>query len=145
MKCPHHPHDLEFQAVENHRGHVCPECRGIWLTAANLHCIGETRRHDPAGTRQELERTQPRLSTLRCPLDNRLLLSARLGALPVEWCPACAGIWFDRMELQQFMQSLAAANPPPAKGASRVDKAEAAVDAVDVLEALGDILTGLLS
>lgn len=143
MQCPHHPEQLEFRAVENHRGHVCPSCQGIWLSSANLSRIGDQVDFDHRAWLQGFGRPVLTPCHLRCPFDQRLLVPVTSGGLQLDWCPACQGVWFDRGELCRMMNALSARPVSDAKETPAGEKLELFGEMAEAVETVLEILVRL--
>lgn len=121
--CPHHGGVLSrFQF----RGHVlwrCLRCAGVWLPGVLVEAVAGHKPHWPV-------RAAAAASTLRCPEDGRALQVVRAGAVELDWCAHCHGVWLDQGELAAIATERA--RPTKARaddGHPLADLAEEGVDA----------------
>lgn len=90
----------------------CPDCRGVWLDAGELEQIEETiendrseqlkRPADTVGRSFEMAR-QRSLPDIDCPKCGQRMAKKEChyaSGVLVDQCPACAGYWLDRGELE---------------------------------------------
>ena len=51
---------------------------------------------------------------MKCPIDGSdLVMAERQGAIEIDYCPKCRGIWLDRGELDKIVERSEAPSPPP--------------------------------
>jgi Zn-finger nucleic acid-binding protein len=120
--CPHHGGVLSrFQF----RGHVlwrCLRCAGVWLPGPLVAAVAGSKPNWPA-------RAAAAASTLRCPEDGRALQVVRAGAVELDWCAHCHGVWLDQGELAAIATQQAAHAKPADDARPLADLAEEGVDA----------------
>jgi Zn-finger nucleic acid-binding protein len=115
MNCPRCHSALQSKTYE--AGVVvdeCPDCRGFWLDRGELERIEETveKNHSARLSRPEngvqaaFERArQQGRPDLNCPRCGRRMDKQEChhaSGIIVDLCPACAGIWLDRGELESL-------------------------------------------
>lgn len=121
--CPHHGGVLTRFEFHGHVLWRCLRCAGVWLPGALVEAVAGHKPHWPA-------RAAAAASTLRCPEDGRALQVVRAGAVELDWCTHCHGVWLDQGELA----AIATERVRPAKARSDdghplADLAEEGVDA----------------
>ena len=115
MNCPRCKSALQSQTYE--AGVVvdeCPSCRGFWLDRGELERIQETVEKDysdrlarpdhgiEAAYERARQKSRPDLDCPKCGRQMDRQECHHASGIIVDLCPACAGVWLDRGELESL-------------------------------------------
>jgi Zn-finger nucleic acid-binding protein len=89
---------------------LCPSCGGLWLDAGELEKLGK-------GSKEDVEKLRTALvgaekpetasdTTTPCPACPGQLKEMKLGAVTIEFCGSCSGIFLDKGELDQAIAAV---------------------------------------
>jgi len=112
MLCPVCREELIIVEFEDVELDACPDCRGLWFDAQELHQLFEA-----AGVPEHLCRLEERLEQLpraearrRCPRCGGRLVPVRAPSeaqeVILDECPRGHGLWFDHGELNTLLDCL---------------------------------------
>ncbi len=89
---------------------LCPSCGGLWLDSGELEKIGKSSKDDVDKLRTALVGSaapEPASDTMTpCPACPGQLKEMKLGAVTIEFCGACSGIFLDKGELDQAIAAV---------------------------------------
>ncbi len=101
MRCPKCLAAMLPDDVDGTRFSVCPACDGVWFDHVQLTtCLERYGRAAIYEQITEASRTSGTRSGMGCPAcGNRLLVAVVIGALELDSCPGCSGLFLDKGEL----------------------------------------------
>ncbi|HEV8594337.1 MAG TPA: zf-TFIIB domain-containing protein [Thermoplasmata archaeon] len=112
------PRDGIGTSLETHRGRVrsfsidiCPRCGGVWYDRGEIGKL--TGEHEVE--RLIVEYAGGR-SDFPCPRCGKTMATRPVGAVVVDVCMECHGVWFDADELEEVVRSMAGEVPLPGVG-----------------------------
>jgi Zn-finger nucleic acid-binding protein len=89
---------------------LCPSCGGLWLDSGELEKLGKGSKDDVEKLRNALvgsEKPEPASDTTTpCVACDGKLKEMKLGAVTIEFCGACHGIFLDKGELDQAIAAV---------------------------------------
>lgn len=131
-RCPHHAGALvrhDFRGLVLWR---CLRCEGVWVPGSVVAQVAGSKPHWPASTATAASR-------LRCPEDGHALQVVKTGAIELDWCAHCHGVWLDQGELAAIAAQQAAPVQPTGDDIQPLaELAEAGVDTG--IEVAGDLI-----
>lgn len=136
LPCPHDARPLVIRDAEGHVGYCCDACRGAWLPLAYLQSIAFAKRFSYDKLRQSFREHPAKPTGKHCPAGCGPLHDVYAKGIELDWCPACAGVWFDRGEIAKLLACYG--DRDTTAGTSRFEGADVG-DAVD----LADIAIGI--
>ena len=89
---------------------LCPSCGGLWLDSGELEKIGSGSADDVQKLRSALVGSEapdpPSDTTTPCVACDGKLREMKLGAVTIEFCGSCNGIFLDKGELDQAIAAV---------------------------------------
>lgn len=104
MKCPEDRKELVVGVHDGQVGHGCDSCGGMWLPAVFVESLAYGRELRLSEFYGELLSRESDPRQIACPTACGVLSCARIHEVEVDWCPDCRGVWFNRGELDSFLQ-----------------------------------------
>ena len=106
MQCPKCQHPAEdFQTSAGVTVNFCQGCKGLWFDEGEFARYCQTA-SDLAHLTSRLQEAHP--TSFTCPRCVHSLLCElpyqQGGALLIDWCPTCHGVWLDAGELQKIQR-----------------------------------------
>jgi Zn-finger nucleic acid-binding protein len=102
--CPRDNSGLTQKNIEGVDLFQCARCHGVWIPKDSLLTLASSRNISPLTDHIAGESLPPHFTqgSLSCPLDNTNMHFHSIGAIEVDVCSACHGVWLDKGELESL-------------------------------------------
>lgn len=81
----------------------CPQCGGFWFDADEWKLLGvNDDKYDPF----QSENVNSKEKGRRCPVCTKIMHKTEINGILLDKCPCFHGIWFDKGELSDFVNSV---------------------------------------
>ncbi|MFO0560761.1 MAG: zf-TFIIB domain-containing protein [Polyangiales bacterium] len=104
-------------AVDRSEKAYCPDCHGVWSSRGSHESVHPLLTWIETSADEAMRSPQHGMGVHSCPGCHKPTRALSFFTVPIDWCPACGGVWLDGGELDALREAAKSINAMPA-GAS---------------------------